>query len=176
MSRVGALRMCSGTGRDPSSAMNARAAAVRDVGGVALRRAGEVEHRLGERELALGRAQALVGFDRIEREPQRARIGKPDVLGGHADHAPPDIERVGAAVEHAAQPVQRGVGVAAAHRLVQRGDLVVEGLAALVEAAQAARDRAFDEGQVDACCRPASRAATASCSTRLISRRPSPSA
>ncbi len=32
---------------------------------------------------------------------------------------------------------------------MQRGDLVVERLAALVEAAQAARDRRFDEREVD---------------------------
>ena len=41
--------------------------AVGRVDGVRLRRAGEIEHRLGERELALGRAEALVGLDGGER-------------------------------------------------------------------------------------------------------------
>ena len=62
---------------------------------------------------------------------------------------PPDVERVGAAVEHAAHPVERGVRVRPPHRLVQRRDLVVERLAALVETTQAPRDRLLDERGVD---------------------------
>ena len=50
-------------------------------------------------------------------------------------HAAREVVRIAAAVEHAHEPVQRGVRIGAAHRLVQRRDLVVELLAALVEAA-----------------------------------------
>ena len=122
---------------------------VGNVDRIALRRAGEIDHRLGQRQLAFRRAQPLVGRHGIERELQRARVGEPDVLGRHADHAPPDVERVGAAIEHAAHPVQRGVGIAAAHGLVQGGDLVVERFAALVEQPQRARDGRLDEREVE---------------------------
>ena len=123
--------------------------AIGDIDGVALGRTGQIDHRFGQRELALRRAEPLVGFHRIERKAQRPRISQSDILSGHADHASADVKRVGAAVEHAAQPVQRGIGVAAANGLVQRRDLVVERLTPLVEAAQAASDRRFDECQVD---------------------------
>ena len=111
----------------------------RDVDGVALRGARHEHDGLREREFALGTAEPLVGLRRLQRELQRARIGVADVLGGHADHASRDVARVAAAVEHAAEPVQRRIRVGAAHRLVQRRDLVVELLALLVEAPVAAR-------------------------------------
>ena len=74
----------------------------------------------------------------IERERERPRIREPDVLDRHARDAPRQINRVAAAIEHAAQPVKRRIRIRAAHRLVQRGDLVVELIAALVEAPMAA--------------------------------------
>ncbi len=122
---------------------------VRNVHRVALGRAGEVDRRLGERELAFRCAEPLVGLDRVQRESQCARVGKPDVLARHADDPSPKVQGVGAPVEHATQPVQRSVGIAAAYRLVQRRDLVVERLATLVEAAQRAGDRGFDECEID---------------------------
>ncbi len=87
---------------------------------VRLRRDGQVDHALGQRQLAFGRAQALVDLGRVQRQPQRARVGQADVLAGHAHQPARHVARVGAAVEHAHEPVQRGIGVAAAHRLVQR--------------------------------------------------------
>ena len=48
------------------------------------------EH-LGERELALGRAKPLVGLARIEGDAKAARIGKADVLHGHAHDPPSDV-------------------------------------------------------------------------------------
>src|SRR6185437_2925050 len=55
---------------------------------------------------------------------ERARIGEADVLGGEAHHAARDVERVFAGLEHARQPVEAGVHVAVAQRLVQGGDEV----------------------------------------------------
>jgi len=118
-----------------------------DRGG--LRRHREVDHRLGERELAFRAAEPLIGLAGVERHAQRAGVGEADVLHRHADHAPADIQRIGAAVEHAHHPVERGVGIRAAHRLVQRRDLVVELLAALVEAPEVLRQRLLDELPVD---------------------------
>jgi hypothetical protein len=107
---------------------------VRRVHGIRLRRDGEIDHALGERELAFGRAQALVDLRGVDRDFQRARIGEPDVLARHADHAAGEVARIDASVEHAYQPVERRVRVASANALVQRRDLVVVVLAALVEA------------------------------------------
>ena len=104
------------------------------VGRVALGHAGEVDHGLGDGELALGAAEALVGLPGVEGDAQRTRVGVADVLARHAHHAPGDVEGVAAAVEHAREPVQGRVRVGAAHGLVQRRDLVVEQVAALVEA------------------------------------------
>ena len=65
-------------------------------------------------------------------EQQRVRVGEADVLAREADAAARDVERVLAALEHAREPVDRGVGVGVAHRLVQRRDDVVVLLAVLV--------------------------------------------
>ncbi len=120
-----------------------------DVGRVALRCTCQIDHRLRDREFALGGPEPLVGFAGIERELQATRVGDPDVLDRHADHASAHVQRVGTAVQHAAAPVQRGVGVRPAHGLVQRRDLVVEGFAALVEAAQVLGEGALQEFLVD---------------------------
>ena len=65
---------------------------------------------------------------------KRLRIGVADVLGREDHHAARDEQRVLAGLEHAHQPVDRGVGIAAAHALDERGDDVVVLLAALVVA------------------------------------------
>ena len=122
---------------------------IRDIHRVRLGGAGHEDHRLGQRQLALGRAEALEGLDGVQGNLQRARVGQADVLGGHAHDAAAEVERIGAAIEHAREPVQCRVGGGAAHRLVQGRDLVVELLSALVEAPTAIREylvqRGFDD-------------------------------
>ena len=49
---------------------------------------------------------------------ERLRVGQPDVLRGEANQPPRDVERVFASLQHPAQPVERGVGVAVAQTLV----------------------------------------------------------
>ncbi len=120
------------------------------VDGVALGGAGEIDDRLGEGQLAFRAAQALVGGHGFEGGGEGARIGQADVLHGHAQDAPAQVEGIGAAVQHAAEPVQGRVGTGAAHRLVQGGDLVVEGVAALVEATPGRGQGLADEGGVGA--------------------------
>ena len=61
-----------------------------------------------------------------------------------------EVERIGAAVEHAHEPVERGIGVGAAHRLVQRRDLVVERSPPLSKRRRLLRERVLDELAVDA--------------------------
>ena len=113
----------------------------RGVDGVALRRTGEIDDGVGEREFTLRAAEAVVGGPSVDGELQSARVGKTDVLHRHAHDAPRQIARVATAIDHAAEPVECSIRVGAAHAFVQRRHLVVELLAALVEAAtRAARD------------------------------------
>ena len=93
---------------------------------------------LRQRQLALGAAQKIVGVLRRVRLHERVRIGKPDVLDRHAHHAAREVKRVLAAIDHAAEPVKRGVGVRAAHGFVQRADKVVMPIAVLVVKRRAA--------------------------------------
>ena len=72
------------------------------------------------------------GVLRRDRDRQRLRIGVADVLGREDHHAARDEQRILARLEHAHQPVDRRVGIAAAHALDERGDDVVVLLAALV--------------------------------------------
>ena len=100
---------------------------------IALGRARQVDHRLGHGQLAFGAAQALLDIPGIEAQRQGTRIGIADILAGHAHHATCQVQRIAATIEHACVPVQGRVWVGAPHRFVQRGNLVVERLAALVE-------------------------------------------
>ena len=103
-----------------------------DVGGVRFGRGGDVDHGLGDGELALGRAQKVVGVLGGVGDHQRLRIGQADVLDRHAHDAAREIKRVLAGIEHAGEIIQRGVGIGAAHRLVQRRDQIVVAVLLLV--------------------------------------------
>ena len=122
---------------------------VRHIAGVALGGDGQIDHRLPQRQLAFRRAEALEGGCRVVGDLHRARIGQPDILPRHAHDAPRQVARVGAAIQHPAQPVQRGIRVRAAHRFVQRRNLVVEIVAALVEAARVQCQCLLQEGGAD---------------------------
>ncbi|EXI76543.1 MAG: hypothetical protein AW07_00491 [Candidatus Accumulibacter sp. SK-11] len=131
------------------SADEAARGIIREVAGVRLRRHRQVENRLRQRQLALGRTEALEGLGGVERDAGSARIGKADVFPGHANNSSRQVARVSTAIEHAAEPVQGRIRRGTADRLVQGRDLVEEGIAALVEAPQALRHRLLDESAVD---------------------------
>jgi len=110
---------------------------IRHVGGIALGRHRHIQHCLRQRQLTLRAAQPFVRFHCVQRQPERSRIGQADILGRHADDTATEIKRVGAAVQHAYQPVQRGIGIGAAHRFMQGGNLIVKFLAPLSKASAA---------------------------------------
>ena len=112
---------------------------------IALRRTGQIDDGLGHGKLAFRTAQALLHVPGIEAQGQGARIGVADILTGHAHHTAGDVQRVAAAIEHARVPVQRAVRAGTAHRLVQRGNLVVEGFAALVETTAAVAQQVLQQ-------------------------------
>ena len=106
------------------------------VRGVALGHAGEVKHHLGERQLAFRSAQALIGLPCVQTQAQRARVRVADILDSHAQQPPRQVLGRRTAIEHAREPIQRGIRVAAAYGLVQRRYLVIKRVPAFVEAAR----------------------------------------
>ena len=117
--------MCFGGSSEPASLATLHRGAVGHVGGVRFRRGRDIDHRLRDRELAFGRPEEIIRVLGGIADHQRLRIGEPDVLHRHAHDAAREIERVLAGIEHAAEIVQRGVRIGAAHRLVQRRDQIV---------------------------------------------------
>ena len=95
------------------------------VGAIALRRGGQVDRRVGERNLRLGQADKLHRLLRRDRHDQRLRIGHADVFARADDDPPRDEADVFARVEHLRQPVERRIGIAAAHRFDEGGDRIV---------------------------------------------------
>ena len=100
---------------------------------VTFRCTGQVHNRLGHGQFTLGATQALLHIPGIQAQGQGPRIGIADIFTGHAHHPAGDIQGVAATVEHACEPVQRTVWAGATHGLMQRRNLVVKGLAALIK-------------------------------------------
>ena len=123
--------------------------AERLVGGVGLRREGEVDGGLGEVERALGQADPVDRAGGGVGDQQRLRVGVADVLGGEDDHAAGDEARVLAALQHHRQVVERGVDVGAAGRLDPGRDEVVVAVALAVVVERLALQRVLDRGDVD---------------------------
>ena len=104
----------------------------RFVARVRLRGEREVDRRLREVQARLGQPDMLDGLRRCDRNQERARIGVADVLGREHDHAPRDVPRVLAALEHRREVVDARIGIRPAHRLDERRDEVVVRVGGLV--------------------------------------------
>ena len=100
---------------------------------------------MGERELALGQADEFAGLHRGHGQRQRVRIGVADVFAGE-DHEPAGEEsHVFAPFEHAGEPVDAGVGIAAADAFDQGAGGVVVVVARRIVADGFALDGVGDE-------------------------------
>ena len=95
------------------------------VGAVALVGRGDVDRGLGDGNARLGPADELGDLMRRLREHERHRVREAHVFGGADEDAARDEARVFAGVNHLREPVERRVGVAAAHGLDERADGVV---------------------------------------------------
>ena len=96
---------------------------------------------------ASGQPDELERVGRRRRHDERLRIGHADVLAGEDHHPADDEPGVLAGFEHPAQPVDRGVGVGAAHRLDERADDVVVVVAPVADRARA--EGGLGVGQLD---------------------------
>ena len=112
--------------------MSAAHRVVGGVDGVRFRREREIDDGLRECQTALRLSEKMHGVPGGEAEIQRLGSGQADVLDGHAHDAARTVHWIFAGLQHAAQPVERGVRVGVAHALVQRRDDVVVLLALLV--------------------------------------------
>ena len=106
--------------------------------------------RLRERYRALRQPHETHRLLRRDRHGQRLRVGHADVLRREDHDAPRDEERILSRLQHPRQPVDRRVRVGAAHRLDERGDRVVVGVARLVVAERAALERLLHQRAVHA--------------------------
>ena len=92
---------------------------------VALWGGGQVHHGLGQIELGLGQSHVFKRLGSRHRNHQRLGVGHADVFAGQHNEAPHDEASVFASLEHARQPIQTCIGIAAANALDERTDDVV---------------------------------------------------
>ena len=115
------------------------------VDGVRFGGEGEPGDGLGEGEVAFGVTEEVHGVAGGEAEIEGLGGGEADVFYGHADDAAGDVHGVFAGGEHAAEPVEGGVGVGVADGFVERGDEIEVLLAALVVEQDAALEGLGDD-------------------------------
>ena len=124
-----------------------------------------MDHGLGQVELRLGQAHVLDGVAGGDGHDEAPRVGHADVLAGQDDEAPGDEAGVLARLEHAGQPVEAGVGVAAPDALDERADHVVVLVAAVAQGLGAERGLGVGSARWPRC--PAWPAAVAGVEARL---------
>ena len=116
---------------------------------VRLRRKREIHGGLGERVIRLRHTDEMRGLLRRARDDERLRVGETHVLAGEDDDAAGDEHRILARVDHAHEPVERGVRVRAAHALDEGRDGVVVLIAGAVVEERAPLQRLLDLLQAD---------------------------
>ena len=120
---------------------------------VAFRRKGYIGGRLRQVDTAFGIPDDLRRFERGRRHQQCLRIGIAHVLRRVDEHSARDVFGVLSPIDHAGKPIQRRVGIRAAHGLDERGYDVVMHILVLVVRQCAMRRSAFhlrlrDDGRV----------------------------
>ena len=95
------------------------------VGRVALWRGGQINGGVGQRDLRLGQAEKFAGLLGGDGEEQPAGVGQADILAGGNDEAPGNEADVFPGMEHFGQPIERGIGIAAADAFDEGADRIV---------------------------------------------------
>ena len=86
------------------------------IGSIAFGRCGQVDGRLRQDDPAFGHADPVHRIEAGGGQQQGVGVGIADILRCQDDHPAGDEQRVFAPFDHARQPVNGAVGVAAAHR------------------------------------------------------------
>ena len=84
------------------------------VGGVRFGSRAQIDHRLGNSQLAFRRSKPFISVPGGQRLGEGLRIGKTDILGGKAHQTAGDVERIFAAIQHACKPVECSIRVRSA--------------------------------------------------------------
>ncbi len=92
---------------------------------IGLRRARQIGHGLGQRELTLRQADELASLHRRHGQRQRGRVGVANILAGENHQPPSQKSRLLATFEHSGQPINPRVGIGAANALDQCACAVV---------------------------------------------------
>ena len=111
------------------------------LGRIAFRRKGDIDGGLGQVDSALGVPDDLGRLERGFSNEKSLRIGVANIFGGMNHHAARDVLRILPTVDHAGKPIERRVGIAAAHGLDERGNDVVVHVLVLVVGERPMRGR-----------------------------------
>ena len=106
--------------------------AERAVRRVRLGRCREIDHHLGQRQITLWGPEHVERVAGSNGQLERLRVGEPDVFGCHRDRAAEDRHRILTALDHARHPVECGLWIAPAQRLVVGREHVEVDFAAFV--------------------------------------------
>ena len=93
--------------------------------GVGSRHEGEVDDGFGEMNVAFRHAKIVAGLIGGGRDDNGVGIREAHVLRRETQHPAGYVERILSGLEHAREPVNRGVRIRIAHGLVQGGDEIV---------------------------------------------------
>ena len=85
----------------------------------------EVDGKLEQEKIAFRHTDFLDGLVGVVGEHEGEGILDSDILGGESEKSPRDVERILSGVEHPADPVARGIGIAVPQGFVDRRDDVV---------------------------------------------------
>ena len=102
------------------------------IGRVALGRSGQIDRGLGQGDATLGPTDFHHGIEGRIGQQKGVRVGQSDVLARTDDQSASNEGGILAALNHASQPVERCIGVAAADALDERRDDVIVHLAVLI--------------------------------------------
>ena len=97
----------------------------RGLARVGLRRQAHIERSLSQVDATLGIANDLGRFKCGMCHQKRLRVGVANILGSLNHNAASDKLGILPCIDHAREPIDRGIGVAAAHRFNKRTDNVV---------------------------------------------------
>ncbi len=81
------------------------------ISSVGFRREGQIGHSLSQRQFALGAADPLIGFPRMQADRLRLWISEADILDRHAQDASCEISWVFTTRQHPGQPIERGIRI-----------------------------------------------------------------
>ena len=95
------------------------------IGRIRFWRGRQINHQTGDGQIPLGTAKAFIGLPCGQCPRHRLGFGKPDIFGRKPGQTPQNIMRILATGQHPAQPIQPGIRIRGAQRLMQRRHQII---------------------------------------------------